>query len=221
MASLAAQPNTIERGGASTLTWSTTNATSVRLEPDVGMVAASGSRRVTPTGDQTYQLVVTGTGGTIEREVGVTVTVLENPTPPPGGDDLLNRPTWIERLGPSELCSDNAVTAIANFHDGNLGEAVRAALSVERGLDITCGLAAGLTDLDANNAGFDSIVGLQNLTGLSVLNLAGNPIGDIQPLLDNPGLGAGDTVNLSSTNVSCADVALLEAKGVTVTSDCP
>ena len=105
-ASLTAQPNTIERGGATTLTWSTTNATSVRLEPGVGTVAASGSRRVTPTGDQTYQLVVTGTGGTIEREVGVTVTALENPTPPPGADDPLNRPIWIER-GTFQMGSDD------------------------------------------------------------------------------------------------------------------
>ena len=33
--------------------------------------------------------------------------------------------------------------------------------------------------------------------------------------------GAGDLVTLNGTNASCADVALLEAKGVTVTSDCP
>ena len=106
MASLTAQPNTIERGGATTLTWSTTDATSVRLEPGVGTVAASGSRRVTPTGDQTYQLVVTGTGGTIEREVGVTVTALENPTPPPGADDPLNRPIRIEH-GTFQMGSDD------------------------------------------------------------------------------------------------------------------
>ena len=44
---------------------------------------------------------------------------------------------------------------------------------------------------------------------------------DIQPLLDNTGLGAGNFVHLSGTNVSCPDVAALEAKGVTVSSDCP
>ena len=43
---------------------------------------------------------------------------------------------------------------------------------------------------------------------------------NIQPLLDNTGLGAGDTVDLSVTSVSCTDVAALEGKGVTVTSDC-
>ena len=245
IASLTAQPNTIERGGASTLTWSTTNATSVRLEPGVGPVAASGSRRVTPTGDQTYQLVVTGTGGTIEREVGVTVTALENPTPPPGADDPLNRPSWIERLEPSELCSDDdPVTAVPNFEDGNLWLAIRAALSINGAVELTCGLAPGLTDLTAQNAGIESLVGIQNLTGLMTLYLNGNSITeisalsgltglvdlrldgnanltDIQPLLDNTGFGAGDLVDLRDTSVSCTDVASLGAKGVTVVSDCP
>jgi hypothetical protein len=42
-----------------------------------------------------------------------------------------------------------------------------------------------------------------------------------RPLLDNTGLAAGDIVWLGSTGVSCTDVAALEAKGVTVQSDCP
>ncbi len=245
IASLTAQPNTIERGGASTLTWSTTNATSVRLEPGFGTVAASGSRRVTPTGDQTYQLVVTGTGGTIEREVGVTVTALEDPTPPLGADDPLNQPSGIEGLEPSELCSDDdPVTAVPNFEDGNLWLAIRAALSINGAVELTCGLAQGLTDLTAQNAGIESLVGIQNLTGLMTLYLDGNSITeisalsgltglvdlrldgnanltDIQPLLDNTGFGGGDIVDLRDTSVSCTDVAALEAKGVTVVSDCP
>ena len=40
--------------------------------------------------------------------------------------------------------------------------------------------------------------------------------GDIRPLLDNPGLGTGDRVELRFTRVSCRDAALLEAKGVIV-----
>ena len=51
------------------------------------------------------------------------------------------------------------------------------------------------------------------------LNLSNNPnLTTIQPLLDNTGLGAGDTVDLSDVNptMPCADVALLQAKGVTV-----
>ena len=60
------------------------------------------------------------------------------------------------------------------------------------------------------------------LTSLRWLNLQNNPnLTDMQALLDNTGLGAGDTVYLWSTNVRCADVAALQDKGVTVYSDCP
>ena len=70
------------------------------------------------------------------------------------------------------------------------------------------------------------ITALRWLTRLYILNLSNNTsLSNIQPLLDNPGLGWGflgaDVVGLGGTNVSCADVAALEAKGVTVTSDCP
>ena len=54
------------------------------------------------------------------------------------------------------------------------------------------------------------------------LDLDNNPsLTDIQPLLNNPGLGWGDFVFLRSTSVSCRDVAALEAKRVRVMSDCP
>ena len=44
---------------------------------------------------------------------------------------------------------------------------------------------------------------------------------DLQSLLDNTGLGAGDTVGLTNTSVSYPDVDTLKAKGVTVASDPP
>ena len=73
-----------------------------------------------------------------------------------------------------------------------------------------------ITDISA-------LSGLTELGGpLRALTLSSNPdLSNIQPLLDNTGLGAEDTVFLDKTNVSCADVAALEAKGVTVVSDCP
>ena len=77
-----------------------------------------------------------------------------------------------------------------------------------------------LTKLGLDNNSITDISALSGLTSLGSLDLGSNPINDIQPLLDNTGLGAGDSVNLWNTNVSCTDVAALEAKGVTVTSDC-
>lgn len=79
-----------------------------------------------------------------------------------------------------------------------------------------------LTFLDLHANSITEIGALSGLTSLAFLSLFNNPdLTDIQPLLDNTGIGVDDTVDLKSTNVSCPDVAALEAKGVTVSSDCP
>jgi Leucine-rich repeat (LRR) protein len=236
----------------------------------------------------------------------------------------------VSALLPSELCSLHSDSAIPSFADASLAEAVRASLGVGSVNDLTCGLVEGLDALDASNSGVMSLVGIQNLQGLTDLRIWGNSIGDIgplsglvnltqlsltrnsisdigplaglnnldtlglgenliadisplaalssldllnlhansltsvgtlsasittltlwdngltdisgleplvaltavsiennpnlsdiQPLLDNLGLGAGDRVWLSATGVSCGDVSALEAKGVMVMSDCP
>jgi hypothetical protein len=69
--------------------------------------------------------------------------------------------------------------------------------------------------------------GVSNVQGRVRLE-ANLDLADIQPLLDNPGLGGPypefggrDLVGLSSTNVTCENVALLEAKDIIVFSDCP
>jgi Leucine-rich repeat (LRR) protein len=63
------------------------------------------------------------------------------------------------------------------------------------------------------------ISALQNLTALTNVQLMDvGGLSDIQPLIDNAGLGAGDTVNLENVSPSlpCADVTALQGKGVTV-----
>ena len=217
-------------------------------------------------------------------------------------------PTGLE---PSELCGDHSDAAIATFEDANLTAAIRVALVVGPQERLTCGRVSGLTQLDARWSEITSLVGIQNLTSLTLLRLgsnfsisdigalsgltslteldlssnsigdigalsgltslttlglAGNSITDIgapsgltsltflllasnsisdigalsgltsltildltnnpnltniQPLLDNTGLGAGDQIFLLSTNVSCTDVVALQDKYVSVFSDCP
>ena len=62
---------------------------------------------------------------------------------------------------------------------------------------------------------------LSGLTSLTHLYLSQNPaLTDIQPLLDNPGLGAGSFVRLGDTNVDCKDVAGLRAREVVVADAC-
>jgi Leucine-rich repeat (LRR) protein len=83
---------------------------------------------------------------------------------------------------------------------------------------------AGLGSLAYLSLSFNLITdvgALGGLTGLTALALRDNAeLSDIQPLLNNVGLGSGDTVDLRSTAVSCLDVASLMGKGATVTSDC-
>ena len=78
-ASLTANPNSIQQGESTTLTWQTTNATDVTLE-GIGAVQANGSQQVTPTQSTTYRLIAKGAGGT--QEATARVTVVQPPPPP-------------------------------------------------------------------------------------------------------------------------------------------
>jgi len=80
----------------------------------------------------------------------------------------------------------------------------------------------GLTELHVHINSLRNTHGLAALGALTAVSLNSNPdLTDIQDLIDNPALGPGTDVNLAGTGVSCADVALLSAKGVAVISDCP
>lgn len=77
---LQASANTIQRGASVTLTWSSTNATTLSLSPGIGNVSAEGSQQVTPQDTTTYTLTATGPGGSADASVRITVNV---PPPPP------------------------------------------------------------------------------------------------------------------------------------------
>jgi peptidoglycan-associated lipoprotein len=77
-ASLSANPNTIDQGQSTTLTWQTTNATDVSID-GIGAVETSGSRQVTPADSTTYHLIAKGAGGTQDATARVTVNSAESP----------------------------------------------------------------------------------------------------------------------------------------------
>ena len=79
-ASLTANPNSIQPGQSTTLTWETSNATDVSID-GIGAVQASGSQQMTPSTSTTYHLTAKGVGGSQEATARVTVT--EAPPPPP------------------------------------------------------------------------------------------------------------------------------------------
>jgi peptidoglycan-associated lipoprotein len=72
--SLQASSNIIQRGESVTLSWSSTNATSLSLSPGVGNVSAEGSQRVTPQDSTTYTITATGPGGSADANVHITVS---------------------------------------------------------------------------------------------------------------------------------------------------
>ncbi len=254
--------------GDGAYTWSVTNGS---LPTGLSLTNSTGEITGTPSaaGSNTFTVqVASGDGQTDTQQLTITVPPL---------------------LEPSELCSDYPDYAIATFEDAGLEGRIRSALLVGAQELLTCGLISGLTVLDARSVGITSLVGIQNLTSLSdldliyipnltdigplsgltsltylrlignsisdisalsgltglwYLDLTGNSISDIsalsgltslwelglasnpdlsniQPLLDNTGLGVGDYVSLQSTKVSCTDVAALRATGVSVGSDCP
>jgi probable HAF family extracellular repeat protein len=80
-ATFSASPASITQGASSTLTWSTTNATSVNIDA-LGSVPINGSQTVSPMNTTTYTLSATGAGGTTTVMTTITVTAAVPPPPP-------------------------------------------------------------------------------------------------------------------------------------------
>jgi len=70
---LSAAPRAIQPGDTVTLTWETTDAIEVTLEPGVGTVAATGVTEVEPTATTTYRLTARGWTDTVTDTALVTV----------------------------------------------------------------------------------------------------------------------------------------------------
>lgn len=76
---LNASPASAQAGQPVTLTWSSTNATSITLEPSIGRVAPQGSMTVKPTQSTTYTVTATGPGGSAHANAQVTITLAPSP----------------------------------------------------------------------------------------------------------------------------------------------
>ncbi len=81
---LQASSTIIQRGDSATLTWSSTNATSLVLAPSIGSVAPEGNVKVSPTDSTTYTITATGPGGSADQSVRITVgaPAVEEPKTP-------------------------------------------------------------------------------------------------------------------------------------------
>src|SRR5258708_2203381 len=66
-------------GESATLSWTSSQATSLSINNGIGTVEASGSRAVQPTGDTTYTITATGSGGSATASVAIKVSDTRSP----------------------------------------------------------------------------------------------------------------------------------------------
>ncbi|MDE3178566.1 MAG: peptidoglycan-associated lipoprotein Pal [Acidobacteriota bacterium] len=116
---LSAEPSTIEKGQSSTLSWTSTNATTLNLQPGIGSVQAQGSTTVTPDESTTYTITATGPGGTATDSARVTVTVPPPPPPPPPAP----------QVSESDLFNQNIKDAYFDFNKSTIRPDAVAALT--------------------------------------------------------------------------------------------
>lgn len=83
-ATITAEPEVVQQGQSTSLTWKTANATNITIS-GLGTVAADGTRKVTLNSSTTYTLTAKGPGGSTDATVRVTV----NPVPPATASNAL------------------------------------------------------------------------------------------------------------------------------------
>ena len=130
VARFTASPESVAAGSPATLHWEAHDAGEVRIEPQVGQVAASGEVSVKPDATTTYILTAKGPGG--EASASLTVAVApkgaEPKAAPPAGS--------LFESGLAEQRAGNAAKALSLFRQAAERGDVRAMVEVaEQGLD--------------------------------------------------------------------------------------
>lgn len=94
IAYFSAEPTTVTVGQPSSLRWSVSEATSIKIDNGIGDVSPNGRRGVYPNMTTTYHLTASGPGGTSEADATVTVSS----PPPPAAIQNAPQPTIQEIL---------------------------------------------------------------------------------------------------------------------------
>jgi OOP family OmpA-OmpF porin len=79
--SLSVVPGAITRGDSATLSWTSRDATSCDIQPNIGAVNTQGSMTISPAADTSYYLSCTGPGGTSNSSANITVAALKVSAP--------------------------------------------------------------------------------------------------------------------------------------------
>jgi|WetSurMetagenome_2_1015567.scaffolds.fasta_scaffold167995_2 peptidoglycan-associated lipoprotein len=124
---LTVSPTRIDSGQTTTLSWSSSNATGINIDNNVGTVEPSGSRTVSPDVSTTYKAVATGPGGSATSEARVTVAPVISITPSKnGGED--GGPKQPPPFPPGAKFDANVKDVYFDYDQYSIREDARAAL---------------------------------------------------------------------------------------------
>jgi peptidoglycan-associated lipoprotein len=113
-------PSTINAGQTVTLSWSSTNATDLDIQPSVGKVAPQGSTPENPAQSTTYTITATGAGGTATATASVTVNSGQSRAPAAAPSSSMSV---------SDLFNQNVKDAYFDLDKSDLRDDARAALT--------------------------------------------------------------------------------------------
>jgi hypothetical protein len=128
------------------------------------------------------------------------------------------------------ITMNNDFSVTANFEEGdsvtftdpNLEAAIREAIDIPERPIYPSDLK-GLISFAASEKNIADLTGLEHCTNLTELDLRGNEISDISPLVQNEGFGEGDAIYLQGNPLSWESVNIyipeLRGRGVTVVYD--
>jgi peptidoglycan-associated lipoprotein len=111
---LRAAQNSIDRGQSTSLQWEAKNATSVRIDPEVGTVQSQGSRSISPASSVTYTAVAMGPGGSASDSARITVRVPAAAAPP------RTEPRPEPRVNMADLFRQNVQTIYFDFDKSDI-----------------------------------------------------------------------------------------------------
>jgi peptidoglycan-associated lipoprotein len=112
-----ASPTTANAGDTVTLSWSSTNATDLDIQPGVGKVAPEGKTPVQPNDSTTYVITATGPGGSATASTRVTISPAAQVAPS-------KVPASV-----AELFDQNVKDAFFDFNKADIREDARQALT--------------------------------------------------------------------------------------------
>jgi len=116
---ITADPETIQIGGSSTLSWACTNADSAAIDQGIGGVPLSGTTIVSPLETTTYTITATGPGGSSTASVTVAINTPPSITviQPDGVEDIADS-GFIIRWSDADP-DDNAAISLYYDTDGS------------------------------------------------------------------------------------------------------